>query len=299
MKKILIYNNYKYHFEIIESMIVKFRYIFNLDSNIKVKIYLYIREYYHELDNCKSFLNYIKNKYPDIILVLNWWQSGISSYDYYLNCTIYDNDKHLLNTLSDSNEKYISHEITDDLKKNPNVYFLTPLAKKNFLYADILPFSNIKKKTNIPIFLIQGFISNDRRHHRLAYRIFQKNTFSKIMSSYKFKFKFLGWGNGLPNRFRNYSDKIILRQNLNFQDYHKELSDVYCILPLISKDKYPDYYNNKLTSSINYAKAYNLKCIIDKDLQDIYNLENAEIYNDITDITDAFLNVLKEFYEQN
>ena len=82
-------------------------------------------------------------------------------------------------------------------------------------------------------------------------------------------------------------------------NYHKEFLDAYCILPLISKQTHPHYYIDKLTSSINYARGYKLKCLIDKDLQKIYNLENVEIYNDINDITTGFINTLEQFYKKN
>jgi hypothetical protein len=91
-------------------------------------------------------------------------------------------------------------------------------------------------------------------------------------------------------------NKIVLKKNLNFIDYHTEFLDAYCILPLISKKTHPTYYKNKLTSSINYARGYKLKCLIDKDLQDIYELNNAEIYNDIDDITIGFVKTLEQFY---
>jgi hypothetical protein len=43
--------------------------------------------------------------------------------------------------------------------------------------------------------------------------------------------------------------------------------------------------------------VYNLKCLIDKDLQDIYNLPDTEIFNDENDVVEAFERILKEFYK--
>ena len=43
---------------------------------------------------------------------------------------IYDKDFDNLNKDPESKTKYIAHEVTDRLKTNPNVYFLTPLSKK-------------------------------------------------------------------------------------------------------------------------------------------------------------------------
>lgn len=90
-----------------------------------------------------------------------------------------------------------------------------------------------------------------------------------------------------------------MKNNLNFIDYHKEFLDAYCILPLISKETHPQYYNNKLTSSINYVRGYKLKCIIDEYLQEIYKLDNVEVYRDINDIESSFINTLKNFYKNS
>ena len=70
-----------------------------------------------------------------------------------------------------SNKKYISHQITERLEKNKNVYFLTPLTKSNFIYADILPYSSNKIKSDIPIYIIQGCISSGRRNFDLLKKI--------------------------------------------------------------------------------------------------------------------------------
>ena len=78
---------------------------------------------------------------------------------------------------------------------------------------------------------------------------------------------------------------------------HREFLNAYCILPLISKNTHPHYYNKKLTSTINYVRGYKLKCLIDKDLQEIYNLEDVEVYNDINDIVYHFKKTLDDFYK--
>jgi hypothetical protein len=114
---------------------------------------------------------------------------------------------------------------------------------------------------------------------------------------YKYKIKFLGRGT-LPPLLDPFKDRFIIKKCLNFQDYHEEFKDCYGILPIISKESHPKYYTKKLTSTINYARAYNLKCILDQDLQNIYQLPNVEIYNQKNDIWRAFRDTLKEFYEK-
>jgi len=274
--KLLIINHCHCHYEIIESIIVKYYEILEIDKNTPIHIYLSI------LDNI-IFKNYISNKYPNIKF------ENISNYDYYINCTIYDKDFDNLEK-NKLNKKYISHQITERLKQNKNVYFLTPLAKINFIYTDILPYSNNKKYTNIPIYIIQGCLTSGRRNFDLLKKILD-NTYD-----YNFIIKLIGYDYEYSNELQKYNDKIIIKSNLNFVDYHKEFLDTYCILPLISKNTHKNYYTNKLTSTINYARGYKLKCLIDNDLQKIYNLNDVEIYNDINDIVSAFNNTLKSFY---
>ena len=276
VKKLLIKNNTICHYEIIESVIVKYYDILKIDKNTPVDIYLYIIYNLH-------FIKYITNKYPNIIL------NNLKKYDYCINCTIYDKDynnldKHL------SNNKYISHDISNRLKKNPNVFFLTPLSDNNYIYTDILPYSECKIKNNIPIYIIQGNINKGRRNYNLLINILNNNY------KYNFIIKIIGRGN-LPLELQKYKDKILLKNNLNFIDFHKEFLDAYCIIPLISKNTHPKYYKSKLTSSINYARGYKLKCLIDIDLQNIYNLNDVEIYND--DISIGFSKTLEYFYKTN
>ena len=58
-----------------------------------------------------------------------------------------------------------------------------------------------------------------------------------------------------------------------------------------------EYYKNKLTSTINYASGYRLKCIIQQNLQDIYKLPDVEIYKHNKDIVSAFKKTLQNFYK--
>ncbi len=274
--KLLIVNHCHCHYEIIESIIIKYYEILQINKNTSIDIYLSI------FDNI-IFKNYISDKYPNIKF------ENISNYDYYINCTIYDKDFDNLEK-NKSNKKYISHQITERLEKNKNVYFLTPLTKSNFIYADILPYSSNKIKSDIPIYIIQGCISSGRRNFDLLKKILD-NTYD-----YNFIIKLIGYDFEYSNELEKYKNKVIIKNNLNFVDYHKEFLNTYCILPLISKNTHRKYYTNKLTSTINYARGYKLKCLIDKDLQKIYNLNDVEIYNDINDIVTSFNNTLKLFY---
>lgn len=278
-QNLLIRNTECCHYEIIESVIVKYHEIFNFDNDKIMNIYLFVNKN-------DSFQQYISNKYPRIKF------KNIKDYDYYINCTIYDRDFDKLDNNKKSVKKYISHEITERLKTNPNVYFLTPLSKSNYIYTDILPYSKDKKLSSIPIYVIQGNLNDGRRYLNLLNKILDQSY------EHNFIIKLIGRGY-LPQELNKHKNKIVLKNNLNFIDYHKEFLDAYCILPLISKKTHPQYYNNKLTSSINYARGYNLKCIIDEDLQEFYKLDNVEVYRDINNIKNCFINTLENFYKNN
>jgi len=283
---LFIYNEVDYHYEIIESIIVNYHKIIKkLTNEDKVNIYL-------ECHSNKLFEKYITERYPNIK-----WQKP-DTYDYFINCTIYEKDlSNNLIKLNSDTHYYISHEITDKLLKYDNIYYLTELAKKNVFHATLLPFSddnnNIKKdKTKPPVFIVQGTMLDVRRNFNLL----------KLILSSKFEYDFtikLVGKKGIPKILLPFENKIIVRQDLNFIDFHKEFLDCYCILPLTTKKSHPQYYINKLTSSINYVKAYKVKCLIDKDLQDIYHLDNVEVFNNEKDIVRSFSKILKEYYDNN
>ena len=274
--------DFDYHFEIIESIIQKY------DTILKIKKK---KEYQLYLENITSieYIEYINKIYP--LIEIN---QKIDNYDYKIFTTFYFKD--LNNYIEQINNPtkyfFICHEVDNNLKKYNNVFYLTPLCNNNnFFYADVLPkIKKIQPHNNIPIFIVQGRIGTLRRNPKLLVNILSTHFI------YNYKIKIIGRGD-FPKILEPFKDKIIFKKDLLFEDYHNEFSDAYCILPLISKKSHPQYYTNKLTSTISYAKAYNLKCLIDKDLQDIYHLNNVEIYNNENDIGNAFIKTLKDFYE--
>ena len=72
------------------------------------------------------------------------------------------------------------------------------------------------------------------------------------------------------------------------------------MLMLVSKENQPEYFKNRLTSSINYILAYKMKALIEKELKDIYNLNDRDCYvykslNE-TSIINQFEKVIDDFY---
>jgi hypothetical protein len=284
--KIIVIDNldYGFHFEIIESIIEKYNIIINIEKNSKNKIYL-------ENIIDKNYILYINKKYPSILI-----NKKINNYNYKIYSTFYEKNLHnYINQVNNFKKNFfIAHEVSYELKKYKNIFYLTPLCNsKNYIYADVLPKIIKKIDCKIPVYIIQGNFDNSRRNYNLLLKILNTNYGKEKI----YKIKFLGKGK-LPLEIEKYKDKIIIKNNLNFLDYHKEFSDCYYIIPLITKKTHANYYNIKLTSSISYAKGYNLKCLIDKDLQDIYKLNNAEVFNNEEDISDIFKKTLDNFYKK-
>jgi len=269
---LFIVNNVPYHFEILESVLEKYNQI--IKNSVKCTIYMKI------LDN-EGIKSYLSKKYPEIIF------DTPSSYDFFIDCTL--NHKDLPNIVNkDANTFfYIEHSLTPITRNMSNVYSICPFSRQWF-YADKLPVIE-KIRTDVPVYIIQGNFIRLRRNFELLERILKEN--------YEKPFLIKILGRSIDMEFVNkFKDRFILKKNLDFEDYHKEFSDVYCILPLILKKTHPVYYEKKMTSSINYARAYNLKCLIDKDLQDIYKVQNAEVFNNEENIVKAFKKTLIAFY---
>lgn len=275
---IYIYNNYPYHYEVLPSIIEKYNLITKHEKSSEDIIYLHCKP-------DRSFKKYMESAYPEVIL------ETPKTYDFCINCTVYL--KEIKNSIQDGKHFYLSHSVGD---YTPNIFFLTPLCKHDrYLYCDVLPFQKEKEKvenkedTSIPIYVIQGGIDAHRRNYSLLEKILEATY------DYEFKIKIIGKGK-LHEKFAKYTDKIICKPELPFIEYHKEFLDCYAILPLITKKTHGQYYTEKLTSSINYGLAYNLKFIVDEELQKIYNLENAETFLDENDIVRAFRQSLVDFY---
>ena len=277
MKSLLIENLEDYHYEIIESVIVHYKTLTRQDEDLE--IYLVV------IKN-KSFEDYIKSKYKNIRF------KTPTDVDFYINCSIYTSNMENIRKDSDTHF-YIAHEVSEKLTPFKNVYFMTPLCKnERYIQATVFPKNDDQASMtqNMPIYIIQGNLTSERRYFNLLVDIFD-HTFD-----FDFRVKFIGRGK-LPLILKKYKNRIILKNNLNFMDYHAEFSNGYCIIPLITKQSHPQYYTHKFTSSISYAKGYNLKCLIDRDLQNIYNLEHAEVYDTRHQFVESFGKTLSDFYE--
>jgi len=268
---IQITNNKRCHLEVVESVIVRYPLLIN-QAPFNSKIYLQLHP-----KTDPQFRRYIKEKYPTVVL------GQAPRYDFSIGVTLYPKDYYKINHLDPRKHFFISHEY-DLNNRPPNVRYLTPFSGHEMSFqATILPFQQKCVPSSPPIFVVQGDLR--RRRVDLLHKI--------LKTPMKYPYKILILCRKVEDTSLLEYKQVVAKENLGFLDYHKEMTRVSGILPLVSKDTHPGYYNSKCTSSINYALAYNLICIIDKDLQDIYHLEKAVVYNNPDQIVEAFQYGLK------
>ena len=270
IKKVYICNNsYPFHCELMPSIIEKFRSIIrdNDISEVEYQIYMTFNVNYPYRE---EFVMFIKNKFPDVFLSIT------EEYDYKIDCVIYPEDKK--NLVYDEKHIYISHELFD--YGHPNVFYLSPQCKRmsgfenNYIPCDVMAFYKRKcMNRDIPVYIIQGNMDPNRRDYDLLEAIL------KTEFKHPFVIKMIGDGK-LDPRFSKYSnsDRLIVKTRLDFCDYHREFLDVYCILPLVTMEKQPEYYHTKFVSSIHYGLAFDLHFLLDRESQNIYGLEKAFVY---------------------
>ena len=259
---LFIDNDYEAHYEILESIIVKYK---ELIGNIEIDtIYLSTK-----VQN-SSFSNYISKKYIHIIL------GRPTAYTYYISATLYPKDYNAIKQNNIKTHFYISHRVDEIYNDAENIFYLTPLASKNVFKADILPYKESLQKPKEPIFIVPGDFG--RRNISLLKKILSGN--------YERKFKIKIFGKNTIEDFNDIRVKKCI--NYDWTNYHREFLDCYCILPLITKASHPEYYTTTLTSSINYISGYNFKSIVDSDLNKIYDIPNAYVFNNEDDICIAF-----------
>lgn len=286
---LLLINNKPYHYEILET-IIKFYYkILNISKpSKKPRILL-------EIKNNAIFSSYITTKYPHVEINKHLF----FGYDYLINCSVYSIDyeivKNSIQNSSKNNIHYICHDVSYDMKSLQNVHYITPLHNNNNFYCDVLPYGELPKtKMDIPVYIIQGELTMFRRNYNLLKII--------LSGKYEYPYKFVIIGKGTPCKelmelYHTYKDKIELKCDLTFLEYHREFLSCYCLFPCISKEENNMYYSNKLTSSISYARGYNLPILLDSELQSIYNCKKAYVYKNNDKLQKYFNKSLEQFYK--
>jgi hypothetical protein len=280
---IQIVNPVPSHYEVLEEIIHQAPRIVKLPSDIEYDIHLYI------IKNL-SFEKYIRETYPRVRIHYNFNYMITGTNCYTIFATILDRF-----VLRKNNPKkfFLLHRYDKKYSTWENIYGLAAyFVPSRRLSITHLPFVNVKKhETPIPLFAVQGNLNhNYRRSWNLLVNIFRKKW------RYEFKVKLIGRGK-LPAVLKPYKENIILCNNLNFIDYHREFLDVYCLILPNTPESTPAYFGPKLTSSISYLQSYNIHGLLHEKLFQVSpTLESVTTFSSNENFLVAFEEVLNSFY---
>lgn len=273
---IYVENSVWWHTEIIESLFTILLAKFGIDTS-NMTVYL-------KIEPNDELQSYLTNKYSNIILV-KAKPELLFAYEIY--ATFYPED--IDSVSKKSTCIYISHRVDEVLTDISNVYYLTPLCGNNkYIIPSMLP-EITRIKTAMPIFVVQGNITEGRRNYRSLLPIFE------AYKDVPFKIKFIGRGQ-LPHYLYPYANKIVLKRDLPFLQYHHAFADAFGILTLIDDTFNHGYYESQLTSSISYGIGYNLLFIASNRLKDIYGLEKCIPYSSQAEMVSGFKKAIDMFY---
>lgn len=320
--KILIYNHAAWHYEIIESIILKYDKLIDINKreDDQICLFTFSDQKFGMISNVyPSFIKYLKEKYPNIIVYKNLEEVTKNNFTHIIHATAQKssapeavNGTRPKDFVKSKKFAYISHDICDEMKDYDNVYFLCNLnntvTSNGILEATDLPFKDKKTKTKVPTFIIQGSIfrmfDNKTRNLEDLSEVFNVDT------NLDYKIKIVGSSRDskdvvlqkIEKHIKNKKNlnNIEIKINLDWNDFHKEFLECDFIYPLISKKNQPEYFDSKITSSYNYGRAYGLKFFIDQDFKNAYSIKDDDcfIYNS-KNIKDAFIKCLESWYKKN
>ncbi|QEP42039.1 hypothetical protein D5085_02115 [Ectothiorhodospiraceae bacterium BW-2] len=282
LPSIFINNSKDFHYEVIESIIENLFAIFGKKHYEFKCIYLNIPV------KRDKVVQYFKSRYPNI----RFSSFELMYCEFYVECTIYNRDIRHISNFRGFKSAFVAHEVTPELISLSNVWFLTPLCGiDRWFYASHLPFNKEKKMAKKPVYIVQGNMTDKRRNFKLLQCLFEND--------YDYEIRLVGRGK-LPKELENYAtdSRLSTHFNLNFTDFHRQFIDAYCIIPLVDPINTPQYYKNKLTSSVSYGLGYGLHFLVEKVFAKKYSMDLSRefVYSNDDEFVSAFNKSLVDFY---
>lgn len=278
MKILLDNNNFRWHFEIVYSIMLFLKKKYKKD----ITFFLYDSFINHKQRSGRNkFLDRTKEKYQIIKKINNniFFDLNVS-----LTTNLSKMNKNDINLFKSrlNNDKYlfIFHRCYEIFYNFRNILTLTNLCR-DYTNNWIIPYNFPYKKSSIKenIFLVQG--SFLRRDKNIIINILN---YSK--ASYKIKILTL---HHVPNIIKNNKNVEIISIT-NDDLYHLEVQKCKYIIPCISPKENNNYYTIQPTSSIAYAKGFGLKIFGCKELCKAYDLTEKDgfFYENNYDMIDVF-----------
>ena len=265
-----------FHYEVIERVIVHYKDIIKQDVDCTIYLDVDTRAMF-------QFKEYLTSKHPAVV-----W--GVAEAPQYcIDVTLYPSEYESIRHLDKSRFFFISHRFEAG-DQPPNVYYLAPFAPMDRVFGKIvLPFQgHPRTRTKRPVLVVQGGLNARHRDMTLL------NLILRDPPSYPYTILLLG--TRLEDRRLVDHPNLVVKEGLPFLDFHRHFVHAHAILPLVSRQTHPQYYTKQLTSSVQYARAYNLQCILDRELQDIYQLPDVIVYSSPTGIAQAVRASVAAFY---
>ena len=273
-----IHNGAPFHYEVVERVIVHYREI--IKKNVECKIYLDI-----DARPMPQFRDHIASQHPAVV----WGRCA--SPDYFIGVTLYPNEYPTVAHLDPAKYFFISHRFEPESQPK-NVVYLAPFAPIPSRFERIvLPFQDSKKaEMDRPVFVVQGGLNARHRNMALLRRILE--------AEHPGEYTILLMGSRLEDPGLGRHPRVVFKEGLPYRTFHQNFLCAHAILPLVSRTSHPQYYSKQLTSSVQYARAYGLQCILDRELQEIYRLPNAIAYEGDAGIVGAFAASVAGFYRR-
>lgn len=300
MRKIYIHNHVAYHCEVIESVIARYYDICGITPKASDQLFLGVNNASKKLN--KKHYSYLKNKYIKLKEVRQCRTTDLfpfwSDADFHIECSMYaslwDSVKHF----DPTKYFFLFHRYRpNDIHAGLGNCFYPHTAAKNYFPLSTLPGSNnLLPKSKPPVYIVQGNVR--KRDWRILDSFFANSSTSDL----SFELRIVGYDVKWLTKDRSWTSdsRVKLYSNLNRERYHDLFRDAYCMLHLVHphKKKCKHYYTDTMSSSVNYALAYDLRNMLDDKLQASYNLKDAFIYRLGTagkDFISVFKQSIKDF----
>jgi hypothetical protein len=131
-------------------------------------------------------------------------------------------------------------------------------------------------------FCVQGYFDPRRRHYDLLLKALKA-----LRGEGRTDFEVYVMGRSFDRRFRDFAREVRAAglashvryswKGIGYRSYYRLLNSMDFILPLISPDSHPTYFQSKSTSSIAAAVGFNAVPVTHERLAQLYSLEDAAI----------------------
>ena len=292
MRKIYIHNREIFHGEVVESVVARYYDICGITPQDSDQIFLGVTG---EVSS-----EYLKNKYSKLKEIQGCTSKDFfplwNDADFYIECSMYAKYWDSVKDLDPAKYFFLFHRYRpNDIHAGLSNCFYPHTAASNYFPLSDLPGSDsLLPKSKPPVYIVQGNVR--KRAWGKLDSFFADPTTSDLDFELRILGKDVSW---LRNHSWSSDARVKLYSNLDNESYHNLFRDAYCMLyplhPSVRTCK--SYYTDTMSSSTNYALAYNLRSMLDDKLQVSYNLKDAFVYKlrPATDFVNVFKKSLDEF----